>query len=107
MVCPGSRKLTYSFANSEFSNTVIINKTDSVDNATKRRVRGIIQQLNPSAKILEANYSKVDVKEIIGTKKFSFEKAATSMGWLQSLHDLSKREINGKIKIGPKPETEE
>lgn len=29
------------------------------------------------------------------------------MGWLQSLHDLSKREINGQIKIGPKPETEE
>jgi hypothetical protein len=38
---------------------------------------------------------------------FSFEKAATNMGWLQSLHELSKREINGQIKIAPKPETEE
>ncbi|KAK5465021.1 hypothetical protein LTS15_001584 [Exophiala xenobiotica] len=91
----------------EFANTIILNKADSVDNTTRSRVRGIIQQLNPAAKVLEANFSKVDFQEIIGTKTFSFEKAATSMGWLQSLHDLSKREINGQIKIGPKPETEE
>ncbi|KIV87034.1 hypothetical protein, variant [Exophiala sideris] len=83
------------------------NKADSVDKATKARIRAIIQQLNPAAKVFESNFSKVDVREVIGTKSFTFEKAATSMGWLQSLHDLSKREINGQIKIAPKPETEE
>ncbi|KIW14621.1 hypothetical protein PV08_07405 [Exophiala spinifera] len=91
----------------EFSNTIIINKANNVDKAARSRIRSIIQQLNPAAKVLEANYAKVDVQDIIGTKKFSFEKAATSMGWLQSLHELTKREINGQIKIGPKPETEE
>ncbi|KIW41364.1 hypothetical protein, variant 1 [Exophiala oligosperma] len=91
----------------EFSNTIIINKANSVNEAARSRIRSIIQQLNPAAKVLEANYAKVNVQDIIGTKKFSFEKAATSMGWLQSLHDLAKREVNGQIKIGPKPETEE
>ncbi|KAK4947322.1 hypothetical protein LTR10_013690 [Elasticomyces elasticus] len=91
----------------EFANTIILNKADSVDKATKARIRAIIQQLNPAAKVFESNFSKVDVMEVIGTKSFTFEKAATSMGWLQSLHDLSKREINGQIKIAPKPETEE
>lgn len=91
----------------EFANTIILNKANTVDETTKTRIRGIIQQLNPVAKVFEANYGKVDVNEVIGTKTFSFEKAATSMGWLRSLHELSKQEINGQIKIAPKPETEE
>ncbi|OQU96215.1 Cobalamin synthesi protein cobW domain-containing protein [Cladophialophora immunda] len=91
----------------EFANTIILNKTDSVDMATRSRIRAIVHQLNPAAKVLECNYSKVDPREVISTETFSFEKAATNMGWLQSLHDLNKREINGQIKIAPKPETEE
>ncbi|KIW90982.1 uncharacterized protein Z519_08765 [Cladophialophora bantiana CBS 173.52] len=91
----------------EFANTIILNKADSVTKATRSRIRAVIHQLNPAAKVLESNYSKVDAREVIATKTFSFEKAATNMGWLQSLHELSKREINGQVKITPKPETEE
>ncbi|KAL2434828.1 Zinc-regulated GTPase metalloprotein activator 1 [Exophiala dermatitidis] len=91
----------------EFANSIILNKIDSVDEETRKRIHAIVKQLNPSARLFEANYGKVDVKEVIDTKSFSFEKAATGMGWLQSLHDLAKREINGQIKIAPKPETEE
>lgn len=78
-----------------------------MDEETKKRIHAIVKQLNPSARVFEANFGKVNVKDVIGTKTFSFEKAATGMGWLRSLHDLAKREINGQIKIGPKPETEE
>jgi G3E family GTPase len=78
-----------------------------VDKEARARIRAVIKQLNPAAKVFESNYSKVDIREVISTKVFSFEKAATNMGWLQSLHELSKRDINGQIKIAPKPETEE
>ncbi|OCT53067.1 CobW/HypB/UreG, nucleotide-binding domain containing protein [Cladophialophora carrionii] len=91
----------------EFANTIILNKVDTVDKNSRKRIHAIVKQLNPSARVFEANYSKVDLREVLGTQTFSFEKAATGMGWLQSLHDLAKREINGQIRVGPKPETEE
>ena len=91
----------------EFANTIVINKIDSVDAETRRRIHGVVRQLNPHAKILEAKYARVDLQEVLGTSIFDFEKAATGMGWLKSLHEMSKREIVGKIKIAPKPETEE
>lgn len=91
----------------EFANTVIINKVDSVDDDTRLRIRGVVKKLNPEAKILEAKFANVDIREVLATSTFNFEKAATGMGWLQSLHEMSKREIDGKIKIAPKPETEE
>ncbi|EXJ63437.1 uncharacterized protein A1O5_11486 [Cladophialophora psammophila CBS 110553] len=68
-----------SVTNSEFANTIILNKADSVDKATKSRIRAVIHQLNPAAKVLESNYSKVDAREVIATKTFSFEKAATNI----------------------------
>ncbi|KIX92441.1 uncharacterized protein Z520_11916 [Fonsecaea multimorphosa CBS 102226] len=91
----------------EFANTVIINKVDCVDEDTRLRIHGVIKKLNPLAKIIESKFAKVDIGEVLATSVFDFEKAATGMGWLQSLHEMSKREIGGKIKIAPKPETEE
>lgn len=91
----------------EFADVIIVNKVDSVDLDTKGRVLGLVKTLNPVAKVIEASYSKIDVREIISTGMFSFEKAATGSGWLQSLHELTQMEINGKSRMVPKPETEE
>ena len=91
----------------EFADVIIVNKIDSVDHETKGRVLGLVKKLNPVAKVIEASYSKIDVKEIINTNMFSFERAATGSGWLQSLHELTQREVGGKSKMVPKPETEE
>lgn len=91
----------------EFANTIVINKIDSVDGETRKRIKGLVKTLNPDAKILEAKFAAVDIEEVLGTATFNFEKAATGMGWLRSLHDMSKREVNGRIKFAPKPETEE
>lgn len=89
----------------EFADVIIINKIDAVDAPTRKRVLGLITRLNPSAKILEAKYSAIHVKEIINTKLFTFEKAATGAGWLRSLHELTQMEIGGKQVMAPKPET--
>jgi len=78
-----------------------------VDSETKGKILRSCKALNPSAKVLEANYSRVDVREIINTGSFDFEKAALGSGWLRSLHELNLREVNGVMKLAPKPETEE
>lgn len=91
----------------EFANVIIINKLDQIDGEMKRRVMRLCKQLNPTAKLIESKYSKVDVKEIVETGMFTFEEAATGAGWLRSLHELTQREVGGKNKMVPKPETEE
>jgi hypothetical protein len=84
-----------------------VNKIETVDTATKKRILALCKQLNPTAKVLEASYSKINVKEIVNTNLFTFEKAATGAGWLRSLHELSERDVGGKMTLAPKPETEE
>lgn len=69
----------------EFCNTIILNKINEVDPEELNRVRKIIRALQPKARIIETNYGKVEVKDIIDSKAFNFEEAATSAGWLQEL----------------------
>jgi hypothetical protein len=91
----------------EFADVLVVNKADLVDAATKARVLAVCKFLNPSAKVLESSYSRIDIKEIIQTGMFSFAKAATGAGWLRSLHELTLRENDGRMVVAPKPETEE
>lgn len=69
----------------EFCNTIILNKVDEVEKEDLNRVRAIIRELQPTAKIIETNFGKVDVKEIIDTNNFDFEKVASSAGWIKEL----------------------
>lgn len=89
----------------EFANIMIMNKVDLVDKRTLGRVRAYIKTLNPTAKILEARYSKVDVKEMLNTGKFDFAEAIASPGWLRSLHEMTVMDVQGKKRVAPKPET--
>ncbi|MCR5185936.1 MAG: GTP-binding protein [Clostridia bacterium] len=69
----------------EFCNTIIINKVDEVSEEELKKVKAVIRALQPVAKIIETNYAKVDVKEIIDTNNFDFEKAASSPAWVKEL----------------------
>ena len=69
----------------EFCNTIIINKVDCVTKDELENVKKVVRALQPSAKIIETNYAKVDVKEMLDTNSFDFEKVATSAGWVQEL----------------------
>lgn len=69
----------------EFCNTIILNKVDAVSKEELNKVKAVIKALQPVAKIIETNYSKVEVKEIIDTNNFDFEKAASSPAWVQEL----------------------
>ena len=89
----------------EFANVVIVNKVDMVDRRTLGRVRAYIKTLNPTAKIIESRYSKVDVKEMLNTGIFDFAEAIASPGWLRSLHEMTVMDVHGKKRVAPKPET--
>ncbi|EFQ27393.1 CobW/HypB/UreG [Colletotrichum graminicola] len=91
----------------EFADVIVLNKVDMVSNADRARVLDLIKKLNPRAKVLEANYSKIDVKEIVNTNTFDLKVAQSGVGWLQDLHAMTVREVNGRKAITPKPETEE
>jgi G3E family GTPase len=80
----------------EFANVIILNKTDLVDAKTVGLLKASIQKLNPSAKIINSNFSKVEPKEILNTKLFDFEEAQSSAGW--------QKELEGSTHT---PETEE
>jgi G3E family GTPase len=89
----------------EFANVIIINKTDVVDAQTLGRVRTYVKALNPTAKVLESKYSKVDVKEMLNTGSFDFAEAVASPGWLRSLHEMTVMDVQGRKRVAPKPET--
>ena len=43
--------------------------------------------MQPVAKIIETNYSKVSVKDIIDTNSFDYETVASSAGWIKSFEE--------------------
>ncbi|KAL4729776.1 hypothetical protein ACLX1H_004203 [Fusarium chlamydosporum] len=91
----------------EFADVIILNKLDMVDASTKPRLLDLIKKLNHRAKIIESSYGKVDVKKIVNTGMFNLQVAQSGYGWLQDLHAMTVREVNGRNVITPKPETEE
>lgn len=90
----------------EFSDVIVVNKIGLVSKKQKKKIIKIIKMLNPVANVIYTNYSKVNIKDIVGTNLFDFEKALSSAGWLQSIHEMTRREKYGN-KLTPKPETEE
>lgn len=69
----------------EFCSTIVINKVDDVSEEELNKVKTVVKTLQPVAKIIETNYAKVDVKEIIDTHNFDYEKTITSAGWYKEL----------------------
>ncbi|PTU22013.1 hypothetical protein P175DRAFT_0516025 [Aspergillus ochraceoroseus IBT 24754] len=89
----------------EFADVVIVNKIETVSEDTTAKIRRLIGLLNPDAKVLESSYSRVDVREIIGTGRFNFLKAASGAGWLRSLHEMTVQNTGLGKRMAPKPET--
>jgi len=69
----------------EFANVIVLNKTDLVSKEQLGILRASIHKLNPSARIIESSFSKVEPKEILNTGLFNFEEAEQSAGWIEEL----------------------
>ncbi len=69
----------------EFCDILIMNKVSEVSADELRRVKRIIKNLQPKAKLIEADYSNVELKEILDTNLFDMENVLTSAGWFQEI----------------------
>ena len=76
----------------EFCNVIVLNKVDEVTEEQLNTVKAVIKNLQPTAKIIESNYSKVDVKEVMDTNNFDFEKITSSAGWIKQLENEEENE---------------
>jgi G3E family GTPase len=81
----------------EFADVVVLNKADSATPQQRDLARKIIVSLNSEARIVEAEYGRVPLSNVLNTGLFDFERAQT--------HPLWYKELNGfKDHV---PETEE
>ena len=71
----------------EFANVILLNKTDMVTESDLRNLYDIINKLNPDARIIPTNHSKVNLQEVINTGLFDFEKVESSAGWIKELEN--------------------
>ncbi len=78
----------------EFCNVIVLNKVDEVTPEQLAAVKEVIKALQPTAKIIETNYAKVDVGEVIDTNNFDFEKISSSAGWIKELEKDEEDEEN-------------
>ncbi len=69
----------------EFCTTIILNKVDGLTEDQLGVLRAVIRKLQPEANIIETNYCDVDVREIMDTHRFDFDRACSSMGWVKAL----------------------
>lgn len=67
----------------EFCTKIVINKVDDVTEEELNKVKAVIKTLQPKAKIIETNYAKVSMSDVLNTREFDFEKAVSSAGWIQ------------------------
>lgn len=69
----------------EFSDIILLNKVDLVEQDTVKVVQEIIHRLNSNATIYQTANSKIDIDKVLDTKLFDFEKASTNPGWLKEM----------------------
>lgn len=71
----------------EFCNTIIMNKVDCLKPVDLEHVKAVVRALQPKAKMIETNFGKVEMKDILDTKQFDFDSVAESATWAVKLNE--------------------
>ena len=71
----------------EFCDIVLLNKASSVTAEELRRVKMAVNALQPGAKIIESDFCKADIDDLINTNLFDFDKASGSAAWIREFED--------------------
>lgn len=71
----------------EFANVIILNKIDLINDSELKNLRDILNKLNPEASIIETRNSIIDIKKVINTGLFDYEKAEAAAGWIKELEN--------------------
>ncbi|WP_028391307.1 GTP-binding protein [Bacillus cihuensis] len=71
----------------EFANVIVLNKIDLVTKKHVAELKGVLQTLNPDARLIETIHAQIPVGEVLGTQSFDFEKSSQSAGWIKELNE--------------------
>ena len=69
----------------EFCNIIVLNKVDEVTKEELEEIKAVIKSIQPKARIIETNYSKVSINDILDTNLFDLENTSYSAGWVEAL----------------------
>lgn len=69
----------------EFSDVILVSKTDLVDDAELARLMGVLRSLNTEAELVPIRHGAVPLDKVLGTGLFSFERAQQAPGWLKEM----------------------
>jgi G3E family GTPase len=70
----------------EFADVVVLNKIGTATPDERDAARKIIVGLNPDAKLIEADFGKVALKEVLGTGRLDLARGGAHRLWLKALH---------------------
>ena len=70
----------------EFADLIVLTKTDLVDINDTERVVGLIQALNPDARIEIAPYGQVSIDVLLDSSRFDPDATGAFPGWAQALN---------------------
>ena len=70
----------------EFCDVLVLNKCDMVEEEELRELEQVLRTLQPRAKLVRAEFGKIDPHLILNTGAFNFEEASASAGWIQELN---------------------
>ncbi|MTI97775.1 MAG: GTP-binding protein [Marinobacter adhaerens] len=69
----------------EFSDILLISKTDLASPENLERLKGVLRSLNTEAEILPISQGAVPLDKVLETGRFSFERAQQAPGWLKEM----------------------
>jgi G3E family GTPase len=70
----------------EFADVIVLNKASEVSAEHLDLVRKIVKSLNDDARLVEVDFAKVQLDDVLDTKLFDEEKAATHPLWFKELY---------------------
>lgn len=73
----------------EFADVVVLNKIGAASPEQRDAAYKIVVSLNPDAKIIETDFGRVDLGDVVGTGRFDFAKAETHPLWFKELHGFN------------------
>ena len=86
-LCPGTEKRTLSHLlvdQVQFADLIVLNKTDLVSPEELHRVRGVIVDINPFARVITCSFgNELKVLDLLDTRQFSFTRAAQNSEWFE------------------------
>ncbi|WP_129691998.1 GTP-binding protein [Gottfriedia acidiceleris] len=71
----------------EFADVIILNKIDLLEEHDVKELNAFLKKINAQAKIIPATFSIVDLKSVLNTHLFDFDKASQAAGWIKELNE--------------------